>query len=80
MSGAVDWDVQLEGRAWVGEEAMARYQLTPEKFEMYKGKLFWDDEERMALLGCLLETSVRPGPSALAVQRCGARPLRSLDR
>ncbi len=55
MSGAVDWDIQLEGRAWVGEEAMARYQLTPEKFEMYKGKLFWDDEERMALLGCLLE-------------------------
>ena len=37
------------------DEAMARYDLTPEKFEMWRGKLFWDDEQRLALLGCLLE-------------------------
>ncbi len=49
------WDIRLDGRAWEGEEAMARYELTPEKFEMYKGKLFWDDDQREQLLGCLLE-------------------------
>ncbi len=51
----IDWDIRLEGRQWQGEEAMVRYNLTPEKFEMYKGKLFWDDEQRVQLLGCLLE-------------------------
>jgi hypothetical protein len=34
---------------------MARYALTPEKLEMYRGKLLWDDEQRVALLGLLLE-------------------------
>ena len=34
---------------------MARYELTPEKFEMDRGKLFWDDAERVTLLALLLE-------------------------
>ena len=55
LTREIDWDIRLEGRAWEGDEAMARYQLTPEKFEMYKGKLFWDNEQRIQLLGCLLE-------------------------
>jgi hypothetical protein len=29
--------------------------LTPEKIEMCEGKLLWEDEERVALLGLLLE-------------------------
>ena len=49
------WDIRREGRAWRGEEAMARYQLTPEKTEMYKGRLFWSDEDRLSMLGLLLE-------------------------
>ena len=49
------WDIRREGRAWRGEEAMARYQLTPEKIEMVKGRLFWSDEDRVAMLGLLLE-------------------------
>ncbi len=49
------WDIQRQGRAWSGQEAKARYELTPEKFEMFKGKLFWDDEDRLRLLGLLLE-------------------------
>jgi hypothetical protein len=49
------WDIRLEGRAWSGEEARARWELTPEKFEMYEGKLFWSDEQRIDLLGLLLE-------------------------
>ncbi len=54
MTTDVKWDIRLEGRAW-GEEARQRFELTPEKFEMYKGKLFWSDEDRLNLLGLLLE-------------------------
>lgn len=50
----IDWDIRREPRAW-GPEAMERYQLTPEKIEMVEGKLLWDDEARLALLGLLLE-------------------------
>ncbi len=49
-----DWDIRNEGRAW-GDEAMERYMLTPEKFEMVDGKLLWNDEMRVQLLGLLLE-------------------------
>jgi hypothetical protein len=38
------WDIRREGRAW-GAEAMTRYALTPEKLEMNRGKLLWDDED-----------------------------------
>jgi hypothetical protein len=48
------WDIRREGRAW-GAEAMTRYALTPEKLEMNRGRLLWDDEQRLALLGLLLE-------------------------
>jgi len=51
----VDWDIRREGRAWTGDEAMARLQLTPEKFEMWRGKLFWSHADRVTLLGLLLE-------------------------
>ena len=45
----------------------ARYELTPEKFELWKGKLFWDDVQRINLLGLLIENLgvdavVRLGP------------------
>jgi hypothetical protein len=50
----IRWDIRREGRAW-GQEAAERFALTPEKFEMSGGKLFWDDEERLTLLGLLLE-------------------------
>ena len=49
------WDIRSDGRAWAGNEAMERYALTPEKIEMIGGKLLWDDEDRLALLGLLLE-------------------------
>lgn len=51
----VKWDIRREGRAWTGDEGMQRFSLTPEKFEMYRGKLFWSDEDRVNLLGLLLE-------------------------
>jgi hypothetical protein len=49
------WDIRREGRAWVAGEAHPRYGLTPEKIEMIGGKLFWTDEDRLTMLGLLLE-------------------------
>ena len=51
----VAWDIRRTGRAWNGGEAEERWELTPENFEMSDGKLFWDDEQRLLLLGLLLE-------------------------
>jgi hypothetical protein len=28
---AVQWDIRREGRAWTADEALSRYELTPEK-------------------------------------------------
>lgn len=52
---APTWDIRRRGRAWSGEEARARWALTPEKFEMYRGKLFFSERERRNLLALLLE-------------------------
>jgi hypothetical protein len=51
----VDWDIRRSGRAWASGEAMQRYELTPEKLEMIDGKLLWSDEDRVNLVGLLLE-------------------------
>ena len=51
----VSWNIRNEGRAWSGDEARQRYGLSPEKIEMIKGKLFWTDEDRIAMLALLLE-------------------------
>lgn len=47
-------NIGREGRAWT-DEALERYQRTPEKIEMIEGKLFWSDEERLVMMGLLLE-------------------------
>jgi hypothetical protein len=51
----IQWDIRREGRAWKGDEAMSRYSLSPEKIELIRGKIFWNDEQRLHLLGLLLE-------------------------
>ncbi len=51
----VVWDIRRGGRAWGAGEARARFDLTPEKFEMRGGKLFWSEADRLTLLGLLLE-------------------------
>lgn len=74
-----DWDIRSEGRAWTANEAMLRYALTPEKIEMIEGRLLWDEDERLLLLGLLLENvgadaAVRLGDPAVwraAVARLG---------
>ena len=54
---AITWDIRREGRSWTGDELRARWQLTPEKFEAWEGRLFWSDEDRLNLLAMLLENA-----------------------
>lgn len=51
------WDICREGRAWQGAEVEERYGLTPEKIELIKGKLFWNEEDRVVMLALLLENA-----------------------
>jgi hypothetical protein len=50
-----EWDIRREGRAWGDSEFASRVDLRPEKLEVWKGKLLFEDEERAQLLGLLLE-------------------------
>jgi len=54
-SSKVSWDIRNKGRAWVAEEILGRYELTPHKIEIIEGKLLWSEEDREKLLGLLLE-------------------------
>jgi hypothetical protein len=55
MTTKPQWDVRHEGRAWSKDEAWERFELTPEKFEMAEGRIFWSDEDRENMLGLMLE-------------------------
>lgn len=63
------WHIEREGRAWK-REAMSRFQMAPEKIEMIHGRLFANQEERLAMLALLLENvgtdeAVRLGDPAI---------------
>ena len=75
----VDWDIRRTGRAWTNE-ARDRYQLTPEKFEMYAGKLFWTDQERLLLLGLLLENVGADAAVSLGDPQIWREAVAALDR
>jgi hypothetical protein len=49
------WNLAREGRAWRGDEVHARYYLSPAKIELIDGRLFWSEEDRVIMLGLLLE-------------------------
>ena len=51
----INWNIRREGRAWQGDEVMARYSLAPERIELIRGKIFCDDEQRLRMLRLLLE-------------------------
>lgn len=55
MASKIKWDIRLEGRAWKENEIRERLDLIPEKFEIYRGKLFWNEKDRLSLLAMLLE-------------------------
>ena len=52
---SVAWNIRRTGRRWVGNELRVRVDLLPEKFEVIDGELLWSDEERLAMLGAILE-------------------------
>ena len=54
----ISWKIGLEPATLTHEEFRARYDHPhmPEKFEIYQGKLFWHDDQRLHLLAMLLET------------------------
>ncbi len=52
---SVAWIIGRTGRRWVGNELRERVDLLPEKFEVIDGELLWSDEERLAMLGVILE-------------------------
>ena len=76
---SVAWDIRRAGRAW-GEEAQDRIQLTPEKFEMHEGRLFWSDDERLLLLGLLLENVGADAAVRLGDPQVWRDAVESLDR
>lgn len=49
------WHIRREGRSWSPEEWALRREIGPEKFELIRGRLFWCEEDRLAVLGMLLE-------------------------
>lgn len=54
MADDFKWDLRPEGRAW-GPEAWSRFELAPGKMELIEGRLFWSEEDRLTVLGLLLE-------------------------
>ena len=70
MSNRIEYDIRREGYRWTQESARERYYLAPEKIELISGKMFWDDAQRLRMLGLLLENvgadaAVRLGDSAV---------------
>ncbi len=70
---AVHWNIGRQGRAWSGDEAHERWELTPEKFEMDRGKLFWDETQRLTCWRCCWRTSAWTRRCDLVIRRCGGR-------
>lgn len=52
---AVRWDIRRKGRSWTDHEFRGRVALRPEKLEVWHGRLLLSEEERLDLLGLLLE-------------------------
>ena len=49
------WDIRRKGRKWTAEEYEERLAGAPEKMELIAGKLYGSSEERLHMLGMLLE-------------------------
>lgn len=52
----IAWDIRREGREWNADEAELRSRhVIPDRPEIRNGKLYFTDEERLAVAACLLE-------------------------
>ena len=54
---AIRWEFGREPIDWgdLPGSYQARYELTPHKIELIDGKLFWQDDVRLIMVGLLLE-------------------------
>lgn len=50
-----DWNIGRTGRNWTGPEGLAKLERLPGRLELMFGKLCFNETERRALLGGLLE-------------------------
>lgn len=57
MDELPNFDVRRGDRAWTRTEIESKWRTPPlpEKIELIDGKLFLAEEQRLAMLGCLLE-------------------------
>ena len=50
------FNIKRQGRKWSVVEIKQKYHaLCPEKIELIEAKMFWTDEQRLTMLGLLLE-------------------------
>lgn len=50
-----DFDIRLEPRSWTHDEILVRHDELPGRLEVVGGKLCSNEEQRLLLLGALLE-------------------------
>jgi hypothetical protein len=75
----IEWKIDREGRAWEDEEVRARYDLAPHKIELIHAKLLWTDEERLTVLGLLLENCGAEAAVRMGDPEVWRRAVRLLD-
>lgn len=76
----MQWDIRREGRAWTADEFPDRWALTPEKYEMWDGKMLWSDEDRLNLVALLLENVGIDAAMRLAPKELWRESLDAYDR
>lgn len=54
---SIQWQFGREPIDWgdLPGSCQGRYELTPDKIELIHGKLFWEDDVRLIMVGLLLE-------------------------
>lgn len=81
-----DFDIRTEGRRWTAQEVDEPHDGLPGRLEVVHGMLCFDDEQRLLLLGALLEhvgteKAVRLGPldawkAAVAQRQAASEPFK----
>jgi hypothetical protein len=51
----MQWDIRREPRRWSNDEIRSRLELTPEHFEVFDGEMLFTEQDRVNLLGVVLE-------------------------
>ena len=76
---SIDWNIKRKGRHW-RREAMRRWELTPEKIEMVDGQLFDRKEQRLLMIGMLLENVGLDAPVKLGDPKVWREAIAGLSK